>query len=65
MNKLTGHTSFRVGEKVRVCSFLVMANLDQKQVSSIDLGKYFIYKHSLVTFYVPGPMISVLKALIF
>ena len=65
MNKLTAHTSFRVEEKVRVCDFLVMKNLDQKQVSSIHLGKYFIYKHLLVTFYMPGPMVSVLKALIF
>lgn len=43
----------------------MMTNFDQKQVSSIHLGKHFIYKHLLGISYVPGPGMSVRCALIF
>lgn len=38
--------------------FIVMTNFDRKQVSSVHLGKHFIDKHLLGTFYMPGSVLS-------
>lgn len=39
----------------------MMKNFDQKQVSSIHLGKHFICTHLLGISYVPDPVPSVYK----
>lgn len=34
---------------MHACDFIVMTNFDRKQISSVHLGKHFIYKHLLGT----------------